>query len=302
MQRPRVSVLTSFLNAERFLAEAVDSLFAQSFTAWELLLIDDGSTDGSTALARRYADEWPGKVRCLEHPGHENRGISASQNLGLRTATAPYVAFLDSDDVWFRSKLEEQVALLDAQPAAAMVYGHTNYWYSWTGAPEDEHRDLLIPAGVAPALVPPPTLLTRFVRQEIPIPCPSDVIVRREWALEVGGFEERFRRIFTDQAFYAKVCLQWPVYVADKAWFKYRKHPHSAVAVVKAKGELLTARLDYLTWLSRYARQHGASHDVRRTIRHARWKTAYPRLWNFAAGTVVPAATAFKRAATRRDE
>ena len=123
MQRPRVSVLTSFLNAERFLAEAVDSLFAQSFTAWELLLIDDGSTDGSTALARRYADEWPGKVRCLEHPGHENRGISASQNLGLRTATAPYVAFLDSDDVWFRSKLEEQVALLDAQPAAALLTG-----------------------------------------------------------------------------------------------------------------------------------------------------------------------------------
>ena len=61
--RPLVSVITIFLNAEKFLQEAVESVFAQDFHNWELLLVDDGSTDASTEIARRYADRYAGKVR-----------------------------------------------------------------------------------------------------------------------------------------------------------------------------------------------------------------------------------------------
>src|SRR3954451_25115181 len=81
---PRVSVVTPFLNAERFLAEAVDSVLAQTYTDWELLLVDDGSSDGSTEVARNYVGLNPARVRYLEHPGHMNRGTSASRNLGIR--------------------------------------------------------------------------------------------------------------------------------------------------------------------------------------------------------------------------
>ena len=83
---PRVSAIINFLNEERFLQEAIESVFAQSFNDWELLLVDDGSTDGSTGIARRYAEKNPGKVRYLIHEGRQNRGMSASRNLGVRNA------------------------------------------------------------------------------------------------------------------------------------------------------------------------------------------------------------------------
>src|SRR5688572_13258936 len=91
--KPLVTAITIFLNAERFFEEAIKSVFDQTYDQWELLLVDDGSTDGSTQIARWYAEGFPGKVRLLEHPGHENRGMSASRNLGLEHARGEYVAF-----------------------------------------------------------------------------------------------------------------------------------------------------------------------------------------------------------------
>lgn len=75
---PRVSVITIFLNAERFIAEAIDSVLAQEFRDFELILVDDGSTQACTAIAHDYARRYAPVIRCLEHEGHENRRMSAS--------------------------------------------------------------------------------------------------------------------------------------------------------------------------------------------------------------------------------
>ena len=139
--RPLVSVVIIFWNAERFLQEAIESVLGQSYSAWELLLVDDGSTDGSTAIARHCAGRYPERVRYLEHPGHANLGMSAARNCGVRGARGPCVAFLDADDVWFPTTLQDQVAVLEAHPDAAMLYGPIQWWYSWTGRSEDRERD-----------------------------------------------------------------------------------------------------------------------------------------------------------------
>ena len=105
----QVSVITIFLNAEKFIHEAIESVFAQ----W---LVDDGSTDASAEIARRFANQQSRKVRYLEHVGHKNRGMSASRNLGIRNANGRYSAFLDADDVWLPEKLERQVPIFESQP------------------------------------------------------------------------------------------------------------------------------------------------------------------------------------------
>src|SRR5215218_5812117 len=92
-----VSVIIIFLDAERFIEEAIESVFAQTYDDWELLLVDDGSTDGDTRIALEYAEQNPGRVRYLQHPGHQNRGMSASRNLGIGSARGEYIAFLDAD-------------------------------------------------------------------------------------------------------------------------------------------------------------------------------------------------------------
>jgi glycosyltransferase involved in cell wall biosynthesis len=139
--QPLVSVVIIFWNAERFLKEAIESVFAQAYANWELLLVNDGSTDGSTTIARSYLERHPRRVRYLEHSGYANRGMSASRNVGIRNAQGSYVAFLDADDVWLSNILEEQVGILEAYPEVAMAYGPIEYWYSWTGNPKDRERD-----------------------------------------------------------------------------------------------------------------------------------------------------------------
>jgi len=123
---PLVSVVAIFLNGERFLDEAIQSVIAQSYPHWELLLVDDGSTDGSSALARAWAEREPHRVRYLEHPGHRNHGMSASRNLGLHHARGEYLALLDADDVWLPGKLARQVEILQAHPGVGLLFGYAS--------------------------------------------------------------------------------------------------------------------------------------------------------------------------------
>jgi len=194
MDRPLVSIVTIFLNEERYLAEAVASVLGQTYPAWELLLVDDGSTDGSTALARERAARDPGRVRYLEHPGHANRGMSAARNLGIAAARGAYVAFLDADDTWLPGKLTAQVALLRAHPDAAMVYGRTLIWHGWTGRPEDVARDHVLDLGVpADALIAQPRLFFVLLENRAQTPTTCNALLRRDVLERVGGFVESFR-------------------------------------------------------------------------------------------------------------
>ena len=115
-QRPLVSVVMIFLNEERFIEEAIETILAQSYPRWELLLVDDGSTDQSTAVARSYADRHKDNITYLSHPNNENRGMSASRNLGIRHSRGEFVAFLDADDVWFSYTLARQAAAMRSTP------------------------------------------------------------------------------------------------------------------------------------------------------------------------------------------
>jgi len=104
-------------NEERFLAESVDSVLAQSFADFELIIADDGSSDGTAAIARDYAQREPGRVRVLR--GERNRGKQFVQNEALAVSRGELIAWLDGDDVMLADKLERQVRALDADPQAA---------------------------------------------------------------------------------------------------------------------------------------------------------------------------------------
>ena len=138
---PVVSVIMPFLDVARFLGEAIESVRAQTYPRWDLLLCDDGSTDGSSDIARRYAALDPARIRHLTHADGGTHGASAARNLGIAAARGEVIALLDGDDVWFPTKLEEQLAILAERPEADALYGVTELWYSWTGSPGDVARD-----------------------------------------------------------------------------------------------------------------------------------------------------------------
>lgn len=287
--KPLVSGIIIFLNAEKFIQEAIESVFAQTYDNWELMLVDDGSTDGSTAIALHYAQQYPSKVRYLDHEGHQNRGMSATRNLGIRNGLGEYIAFLDADDVWLPHKLEQQVAILDSQPETGMVYGATQYWFSWTGNPEDIQRDYSRRTGIQPnTLMKPPTLLTLLLQNEFQTPTPGNcsVLVRRQVIEDVGGFEETFRGMYEDQAFFVKLYLKAPVFVAGECWdSKYRQHLDKWCSVAMDTGEWHSsrpnpARLTFLTWLAKYLSQKGVKDtEVWEALQRALWPYRHPNLY-----------------------
>jgi glycosyltransferase involved in cell wall biosynthesis len=256
--QPLVTVVTIFLDAAPFLHEAIESVRAQTYKAWELILVDDGSTDGSSALARACADAEPARIRYVHHDGHENRGMSASRNLGVRSARGGFIAFLDADDVWLPRRLETHMALADVHPAAAMICGPTTLWWSWQG------QDLRVPpdavravAAQADRLYRPPELLRGYLDERAKTPATCSVTIRREAFERVGGFEDAFRGMFEDQAFLLKAFVHLPVYVTSVIVDRYRQHPASHSARAVTRGEYSPDRpsassMRFHGWLFRY--------------------------------------------------
>ena len=288
-----VSVVMPFCDSERFLRESIESVLAQTYRDWELLLVDDGSADGSTEIASEYAACEP-RISYLAHPSRKrggqtassNLGIAPSRNLGIAHATGEYLTFLDADDVWLPQTLEYQAAVLLAHPDAAMAYGLSQWWYSWTGDPDDRGRDFVHPLGVPAGVVlqPPSLLRPFFVRQDAAIPNPSSVMLRRSVVTALGGFEHSFDGVYVDQAFYAKVLSRVPVVASEECFDRYRQHEDSITTRIAARGRAETVRAAFLGWLVEYVAENRIGDDrLLAELRHERFRYAHPRVARVAA-------------------
>jgi glycosyltransferase involved in cell wall biosynthesis len=272
----RISIITIFLNSEAFIAEAIDSVLSQSFSSFELILVDDGSTDTSSAIARRYAEAYPDRVRYVDHPQHANCGMSASRNAGISVSRGDLIAFNDADDVWLQNSLRERVAILDAHPEVGLLAGATLYWDSWRGG---EDRPVLVGNVRNQAISPPEALLSVYPLGKAEAPGMCSLLVRRSVVERVGGFEPSFTGMYEDQAFLAKVYLLTPVYFSDRIWFKYRQHDSSCFVENIKAGRYDSIRQRFLAWLARYLTEIGFTEPrVWRKLRLANWPYRHPRL------------------------
>lgn len=273
---PVVSVVMPFLNAGNFIEEAIESVLSQTLAGVELLLIDDGSTDGSSGLAREYAARVPAKVRYFEHGGHVNLGKSVSRNLGIARARGRYLAFLDADDVFLSHKLEHQADLLASHPEAVMVYGTTEYWTSWEKTRLLRRRDKRGKLGVKPERAYlPPDLLIAWLRAPGIVPCICGLLARTDVVRASGSFDEHFQDLYEDQVFLAKMQMAGAVYVEAGCGERYRQHAGSSSALAVAAGQYHPrrsnpARLKYLQWLQQYLRDRGClAGDLQRALDRA---------------------------------
>ncbi len=179
MASPRVSVIVSCYNLGQFLDEAVDSVLAQTLTDFEILVVDDGSTDEATR--RLLSGYQKPRTRVIRS---ENRGLPAAKNLGLANTGAPYVCMLDADDRLESSYLEKSVAALDDDPEVAFV----SHWVRTFG---DEVREWTPTRCDFPALLDMNTVN-------------GAALVRRRALEAAGGFDERMR----------DGCEDWDMWIA----------------------------------------------------------------------------------------
>jgi glycosyltransferase involved in cell wall biosynthesis len=225
----KVSVLIPCFNAADYLGEALESVFGQSRRADEVIVVDDGSTDASADVVRRYG----ARVRYVRQ---ENGGIAAARNRGVAEASGDWVAFLDSDDVWPRESLAARVAVVEADAAVDFVYGLTEEFLDFGGAP-----GLLAPARAAPAAVR----------------AAGAALIRARLFAEIGGFDATLTLGETIDWIARAVDVGCEFAPCDKVALRRRVHGANTVMLKRDK------RSDYLRALkASLARRTAASaHD-----------------------------------------
>jgi glycosyltransferase involved in cell wall biosynthesis len=215
---PKVNIVIPCHNYEEFVAEAVESVLGQTYRDWTLTLIDDGSTDGSLDIMRRY-EELPG-VRIIEQP---NSGVSRARNAGIAAVGSEYVLTLDADDLLDATFLEKTVPVLDADASLGLVYT----WMMYFG-----EQELLIENSEYEFEV---LLRENFVNT-------TSLFRRAAWA-QVGGFDTEIGG-YEDWEFWIALGEKgWFGKVVPEPLFRYRRHGDSLVVQHDSMGDIIVSRI-----------------------------------------------------------
>lgn len=253
MKQPLVTAVIPAYNAERFLADAIASVLDQTYPHIECVVVDDGSTDGTIAVAERFMSQ----IRLVSTP---NEGVSAARNKGAAAGSGPLLAFLDADDLWLPKKIERQVDEMQRRDDLAMTY---------TGVfLVDE--DLDFRGRIGPP--PPVAALRNTLLMEPPILMTVTYLIRRTVFEAEGGFDGSLSTS-ADCDFSCRVALRHPIGVIDAPLHLYRLHPG------QMHRDLDTTERDMKRVFSKLYSENTLPSDLRRT--HNR---AYANLYVSLAG------------------
>lgn len=226
---PHISVIIPAYKAENFIAQTVQTVLDQSYTDFELLIVDDGSPDDQANVIKQLEAQ-DNRVRYIYK---ENGGVSSARNLGFKQSKGQLLAFLDADDLWFSDNLEKKVQRFQEDQAFGLVHSNADV-INENGQPTGEIKegkegyildDLLAWNGTC-------------------IPAPSSILVKREVLEKVGLFHERLSNS-ADQEFFFRVAKDYKIGKVDAVTWQYRVHGnnmHSNIAVME-KDLILTYQL-----------------------------------------------------------
>lgn len=203
---PQVSVLIPSYNHAHYLDHALQSVISQSFSDWEAIVIDDGSTDDTQKVTAQFDDP---RIRYIYQ---ENQGLSAARNTGLREANSETIALLDADDIWKDNYLETMLAPLENQPEAVAVYCGFQYI-------DENGQDVGIPS----IKVVPPDEFREYFAANGNWLVPSGVVFRKIIAEEEGCFDESLRAV-EDAYLWSKMSYQGPFVGIPLPLVGYRRH------------------------------------------------------------------------------
>lgn len=218
---PKVSVVITAYNSACFIRDALQSVVDQTYTNYEIIVVDDGSEDGTGRIVKSS------DISCA-YIYQENQGASAARNTGLRAARGDYVNFLDADDLLLPDKLSNQVAFLDSHTDVDIVYGDTVYFYE-DGTDRSPRR-------FSRGLRTPPFPTSGNMLEVLVINSVFAVhaaLARRFCIIEMGGFDERLRSA-EDYDLWLRMATRYRFFYVDEIVAKYRIHGKNKIFVQPA--------------------------------------------------------------------
>jgi glycosyltransferase involved in cell wall biosynthesis len=214
LQSPQVNVIIPAHNAAKYLPIAIESVMAQTFHDWSIVLVNDGSTDNTDEVVAPFLSALGDKLKYIKQP---KSGVSAARNTAIRNSSAKFLAILDADDLWLPHRLEESLKCFHARPKIGLSYG-----FITRISPEGELLDTFDrrqkhgEGWVAPYL---------YMRR-IDLPSPT-ITFRRECVHTVGGFDETLT-VTEDRDLWLRIALRYEVALVPNVLAYYRTSPQSA--------------------------------------------------------------------------
>ena len=234
--RPTVSVVIPTYNRANFLPATIQSVLDQTFSDFEILVIDDGSTDNTDQIVRQISDDRVIYIR------QSHSGLPAvGRNKALAHARGRYIAFLDSDDLWLPQKLARQVKYMDSHPNIAMTYTNA---YAFTNDPDKFNPTSILSARQG---------MSGYIFEELygnPVILNLTVMIRSDVVSQVGMFDENPQlKANEDYEYWVRIAFRYQISYIDESLALYRQHPagisKAAVATNRAK-IFLIEKLDNL--------------------------------------------------------
>jgi glycosyltransferase involved in cell wall biosynthesis len=215
MQRAKVSAIIPVYNCERYVCAAVESVLAQTYPLHEVIVVDDGSADGTQKALERYRNT-------ITYIHQKNAGEPAARNTGMRHATGEYIAFLDADDLWLPEKLRLQMDLFEAHPEYSLVYTDMTT-FNDTGVLVESVRSSRGRVYRSGRIFPHLFQETLFGS--------GSVVFRKSCIETVGGFDESFF-IGSDYEMWLRMARHFEFGYVDKPLLQYRQHPEMSTRML----------------------------------------------------------------------
>ncbi len=223
---PKVSVFIPNYNYAHYLPQCLDSILAQTYSDFEIVIADDGSSDNSLEVLMDYQRRYPEKIHYHWHPGHANKGVSATSNLAISKALGEYLAWTGADDVWYPDKLGLQVDQLDHDSRLGMVYSYADFI-------DDEGRALPGRAGHDITADPNPVgQMLQFCH-----PPAMTTVIRRQCLEDVGVVDETLRAC-EDWDLWIRILSRWNVGFINRSLAQYRIHGRNLSKRIDPKVDL----------------------------------------------------------------
>jgi glycosyltransferase involved in cell wall biosynthesis len=227
---PRVSVIIPAYNAAAYLPHSIESVMRQTFADWEIVLVDDGSTDQTAAVWEDYQPKLQDQLKYVHQP---NRGIAAARNTAMRSARGEFIALLDADDVWLPQRLERGVEILDGDPETGLVHARV--------ARIDGNGAVIGQLKVEPKYLSGRIAHNIYTRRAHII-CPT-VIFRRNCLQTTGPFDETLRTT-EDRDLWFRIARQSKVSYINEVLAYYRLSP---LSITKDLNGLLKGQIQFVT-------------------------------------------------------
>ncbi|WP_213803909.1 glycosyltransferase family 2 protein [Granulicella sp. dw_53] len=210
---PTVDVIIPAYNAAKYLPIALDSVEAQTFEDWRILLIDDGSTDNTTEVVRPYMQRLGPKLAYIQQP---NRGLPAARNTAIRNSSAEFLALLDADDIWLPTRLEQSLKSFEGRSQVGLSYGYIS-----RVGPDGKVIDTF----AEPQKNGEGWIASSIYTRAVYLPCPT-ITFRRRCVDEVGTFDETLRAT-EDRDLWLRISQRYQVALVPHLIALYRTSPDS---------------------------------------------------------------------------